>query len=161
MALDRWHTIQLGSLWLTDDNLSTGNGYINEIEGISVLKRGKVGQANVALDGTVWKQRFPVKGSPLRISFNLMESADFESLVTILNACDVGSDIAFTISGDTGTYYGTATTADEYLDYDSTYLNGKIAGVTVDLIIQTQNHIMTASAGTLTITGQNLTLTAG
>lgn len=159
MALERWHSIQLGTLWLTQGNTSDGAPIINEIEGLGVLKRGRTGQVNIAIDGTAWKQRFGVKGAPLGISFNLMEGDDFESLVTVLNNCDSGSDIAFRIVGDTGTYSGTATTADEYLDFDSTYLNGKIAGVKVALIIVSQNFV--PSAGTVSITGSNLTLTAG
>src|SRR5687768_1714493 len=127
MALERWHSIQIGTLWLTDDHTSDGARVINEIEGLGVLKRNRVGQVIKALDGTVWKQRFSAKGADIEISFNLMEVADFDSLVTILNDCDDGTDITINISGTTGDYTFTATTADEYLDFDSTYINTKVA----------------------------------
>jgi hypothetical protein len=159
MALERWHSIRIGPLWLTDDHTSEGNRVINEIEGLGVLKRGRVGQVNIALDGTVWKQRFSAKGAEISISFNLMLAEDFETLTGILNDCDTGSNITVAISGTTGDYSFTATTADEYLDFDSTYINTKVAGVSVRLIVVSQQYTASSSAGSASLTGQNVTLT--
>jgi hypothetical protein len=158
--MDAWHSIQIGSLWLTADNTSTGGPMINNITGLGTMKNGRVGQTITALDGTVWKQRFPITGLPFSINFPAMDQTNFNAATAIVSAADAaGTNLAIRIAGLTDTYSLTAATGDNPIEFDGSYIATTIFNVTFNFIVQSQTMLLTPTGGALTLTGQSITLT--
>jgi hypothetical protein len=160
--MEAWHSIQIGSLWLTQDNTSSGNPMINNISNLGAIKNGRLSQVITALDGEVWKQRVPLKGMPFSINFPAIDETNFNALEAIVNAADAAdSSLSVVISGLTGTYYLTVKTGENPFDFDGSYINTTIFNLTLNFIVANQTYTVSATAGTLTLTGSSVTLTQG
>ena len=160
MPTGRHTLISLGSTYFTTDGLSTGTPCKTDVTGLNIVKAGRLGQTNVAIDGTPWTQTFPINGAPISFSVFRMSSA---LLTTVSDAIRASTNLSLTITGGAfGNFYLTVIPNwPEPITFNGEFYLSTAHDVTFNFIIVSQTYTLTASAGSISITGQNLTLTAG
>ena len=99
--------IQIGSVYATIDNLSSGTRYISQVEGLYALIDNV--QSSRALDGTVYNQYQTVKDVPVTITFPLIDSTKGDAIRDVVQAAITGdTTYALNITADLGTFTFTA-----------------------------------------------------
>jgi len=162
MNLPWFHTIKVNSTYLTEDGTVTGTPYVSTVSGIDAIRDALVVQQIIAIDGTPYQQvTQPVKGVPLSIFCPWMERDMLSTLTAIRLAAVTGSTTTTVTlldnSDGTGDYI--LTTYFNSIRYPGEFINGKVKDVTLNFTVSSIGHSLTASPGTLTLTGQSVTLT--
>lgn len=163
MSLPWFHTIKVGSIYLTDDGLVTGTPKITTVRGLDVLADAVVVQQIIAADGTPHQQTSqPVKGVPLVIECgDWMERDMYFDLKSIRLAAVTGSTTVTIQLLDNG--HGTGdwnlTAYFNSIRFPGEFQSGRVKDVTLNFTVSSVGHLITASPGTLTLTGQEVDLT--
>lgn len=103
----RYHTVQIGSVYLTSTGASGGVPCKNQVSGLPALKTTKTGQIISSADGTPYAQLLSVshKGLPIEIVTEWMLKAVFDSIVALIeSAKNASSSITLVITGDLGSF---------------------------------------------------------
>lgn len=99
--------VQVGTVYATDDNLSTGDRYICEIEGLYALT--DLVQSIRAIDGTIYNQYQTVKDVPVTVRFPLIDTTKGDAIRDVVQGAITGSTTyALNITADLGTFTFTA-----------------------------------------------------
>jgi hypothetical protein len=132
--------IQLGpTFYITSDGTSGGTEYIATVKGTDAFENIN-GQDIRALSGTVYQQITDDAGdiidAPIDITFPLLKVSDRDAILAVINAY-AGTPFTLVITGDPGTYTGTAKPAfsPKPVEYSGEFRNGKITNVTVHLLM--------------------------
>lgn len=164
MSLPWFYTIKVGSTFLTDDGLVTGTPYITTVRGIDVIRDAVVSQEIIAIDGEPWQQTAqPVKGVPLTIDFQRIDRAMYFTLDAIRLAARIAATTVtvqlFDNEDGPGDFY--LTTYFNSIRFPGDFKNGRIENISLNFTVKTVGYFLTVSPGTLTLTGQSVTLTQG
>ena len=99
--------IQVGTVFCTDDNLSTGTRYIVEVEGLYALT--DTIQSVRAIDGTIYNQYQAVKDVPITVRFPLIDETKGDAIRDVIQTAITGNTTyALNITSDLGTFTFTA-----------------------------------------------------
>lgn len=99
--------IQFGTVFLTNDNLSTGIRYIAFVDGLDDIALTDNIQIIKALDGTVFSQFQPVKDTLITVRVPRMDFAKFDAIRDVINAAIAGSttfNLNITANGEAFTF---------------------------------------------------------
>lgn len=114
--------IQFGSVYATDDNLSSGTRYISTIEGLYALT-DNVGVQR-ALDGTIYNQYQAVKDVLIAVTFPLIDTTKGDAIRDVAQAAIAGlTTYALNITSDLGTFTFTAKPGS--VTFEQSILSGK------------------------------------
>jgi hypothetical protein len=150
--------IKFGGTYLTDDGLSTGNPYINEIEGLGALKFPLISTPVVALDGTVFEQFTDRKGAEISITFSILDVAMWDTLCGIVQTSRTnGTTIAVQITNDMGSFY--VDTRCTGVDFDSVSQEAGVRSPQFNLIVTQIHNTLSFTSGRYEQTGRAVTLT--
>lgn len=119
--------IQFGAVYATDDNLSTGDRYISEIEGLEQFALADRIGTESALDFTRYSQVQAVKDMLVRVRFPLIDFAKFDAIRDVVNTAAAGLTtypLNITINGEAFTF--TAKPAENAVTYQVTNLLNKV-----------------------------------
>jgi hypothetical protein len=120
--------IQIGTVYATDDNLSTGTRYIAEIEGLYALT--DLIQSTRAIDGTIYNQYQTVKDVEITVRFPLIDSTKGDAIRDVVQAAITGSTTyALNITSDLGTF--TFTAKPKSVTFEQSILPSKWANLTI------------------------------
>lgn len=101
--------IQYGSVFSTDDNLSTGTRYIVIVEGLEAYQLAEAVGAERALDGTIYLQYQTLKDVPITITFPRIDVTKYDAIRDVIQTAITGNTtFALNITGDMGTFTFTA-----------------------------------------------------
>jgi hypothetical protein len=120
------------SLYMTDDNLSTGNRYIATVEGLDAFK--VTDQVNVvrALSNKAYNQYQTILDMPVSITFPLIDTTKGAAVIAVVQAAITGlTTFALDITGDAGTFTFTAKPDEDPISFEQTILSSKWANFTV------------------------------
>lgn len=122
--------VQFGSVYLTDDNLSTGTRYIASVDGLAKFALTDNIGVQRALDGTVYSQYQPVKDEEVVIRIPRMDFAKLDAVRDVINTAIAGSTtyaLNITENGESFTF----TAKPGGLTYDDTLLADKVENVAI------------------------------
>jgi hypothetical protein len=162
MALPFYYTVKVGSTFLTEDGLVTGTPYVSTVKGLDAVRDSITVQQFIAIDGTPIQQiTQPVKGVPVTVEIPWCGRAMLDTLTAIRLAAVTGATTTtltlYDNSDGTGDF--SLTTYFNTIRFPGEFVNGKIKDVTLTFTVSAVAHLMTVTAGTLTLTGQSVTLT--
>jgi hypothetical protein len=162
MPTGRHNLIQLGSSYLTTTGLVGGIPCKTDVSGLNVLKFGRVGQTIIALDGTSWTQSYSVKGVPISFSVFRMTSTLLTTVSDAMrSAVTTGTAMTLNITGGAfGDHYLTVMPLfPTPIEASGEFYLTTAYDVKFNFVVQSQTFTLTPTAGTLTLTGQSVTLT--
>lgn len=161
----RYNTIQIDSIYLTSTGLSNGSPCKSSVEGLDALSLDYQGQTVIALDGTPYNQYTTnnKRGLPLKIKLSQLSETVLESLIALMDSTISGATTnLIRITGDTGDFVLNCLPAfPQPIEFPGDFQNDRIRDVTLNYVVNSQTYILTATAGTLSITGMQATLTQG
>lgn len=164
MPSGKHNLIQLDSHYFTSTGLVGGTRCRTTISGLKALKRRMVGQTIIALDGTAWTHYQGVKGLPVDMTAFRMASAVYTTVTDAIRAA-IQSSSNMTLNITDGAYGDFYLTVHPVLNTDrdgeDEMTSNMVNDIPFTFIVVARNDIFDISAGSLSITGQNLTLTAG
>lgn len=132
---------------------------ISEITGLDKLRINRQSSVFIAIDGTPYKQFHDNKGLPVSIRFPLIPSASFETVINDINTHDNGgTSIPLYITGPMGTF--ALNVVSSGIETKGNSLEAGIQDVTFNFVVNSSDYALTATAGTITLTGAAATLTA-
>lgn len=164
MPTGRHNLIALGATYFTRDGTSAGIPCKTEVKGLDVLKMERTGQTILALDGTAYTQAYSVKGVPLSFSVFRMTSALLNTVSDAIRAAVTNStNLTLTITdGAVGSFYLTvAPLFPQPISFLGEFQSDQVYDVNFNFVVVALNYQMTATAGSLTLTGASATLTQG
>lgn len=162
MNLPWFHTIKIGSLYLTEDETVTGTPYVSVVSGLDAVSDGLVAQQIIAIDGTPHQQTTqPVKGVLVTIRCQWMERDMLFALKAIrLAAITSATTTTLTLLDNShGTGDFTLTTYFNSIRWPGEFMNGKVKDVTMSFTVSSVGYLVTGAHGTLALAGQSVTLT--
>ena len=83
--------IQYGSVYSTDDNLSSGTRYIAIVEGLENYQLAENVGATRALDGTIYNQYQAVKDVPLTVTFPRIDTTKYDAIRDVIQTAITGN----------------------------------------------------------------------
>ena len=99
--------LQFGTVYATEDNLSSGTRYICTVDGLYALT--ETIQSVRAIDGTIYNQYQTVKDVPIKITFPLIDSTKGDAIRDVVQTAITGNTTyALNITSDLGTFTFTA-----------------------------------------------------
>jgi hypothetical protein len=120
--------IQFGTVYATDDNLSTGTRYICEVDGLPALTDAIGGTK--AIDGTFYPQYQALKDIEVTVKFPLIDTTKGDAIRDVVQAAITGSTTyALNITSDLGTF--TFTAKPKSVTFDQSILPSKWANLTI------------------------------
>jgi hypothetical protein len=122
--------IKFGSVYATEDNMSSGTRYIAIVEGLEGYQLTDNVQTERALDGTIYNQYVPVKDVPVSVTFPLIDVTKYDAIRDVIQAAITGlTTYSLDITSDAGTFTFTAKPAENPITFQTTNLSGKLANV--------------------------------
>jgi hypothetical protein len=120
--------VQFGSVYATDDNLSSGNRYICTVEGLYALT--DLTQSIRAIDGTIYNQYQTVKDVEIVVRFPLIDTTKGDAIRDVVqNAITGATTYALNITADLGTFTFTAKPGS--VTFEQSILPGKWANLVI------------------------------
>jgi hypothetical protein len=122
--------IQYGSVYLTDDNLSSGNRYIAFVEGLDDLAlTDNIGNIR-AIDGTIYLQYQAKKDTEIKVRIPKMDWAKFDAVRDVIQTAVTGETtytLNITVNGEAFTF----TAKPRGITYDPSDVADAVEGVTI------------------------------
>lgn len=138
----RFYTLQLDTLYLTDDGTATGRPCKLRISGLAGLRVAYGGVSAPSADGTPYTVAFSrVKGQRLAVTIDYLPATVFDSIVTAINqALENNSTITAIGNGDEGDFNLEVTPAlPEPIALSGEFSNGILRNVTLNFIVSGVN----------------------
>lgn len=105
----RFHLIQIGSIFLTDDGSEDGKPCKTHVTGIGIISLDKVGTTRPQASGRPRTQLAQPKNIPISISVDYIhKDVHSDILEQLQDSLNDDTDFVLNISGDTGTFELTA-----------------------------------------------------
>ena len=159
----RYNQIRLGSLYFTHDGSSSGFPCKSTVVGLEPLMLAFTGQTTIAIDGEPYVQTIqPVKGVPISTTFEVIDQDVMFSVVSAVNSAISGSTTQTLVLTDGAFGDFTLTvypSLPNFMSFPGEFYLTNAKSVTFNWIVKTVGRVLTASPGTLTLTGQSVTLT--
>jgi len=134
MAVDFYNLVKFGSVYATDDNLSTGTRYITRVSGTDALNNVNTVGSLRALSNVAYMQFGEVADVPISINFPLIDTAKFDAIKAVFDAATTAlTTFALEITGEPGTFVLTAKPV--RITHSGNYQNGKLVDVTFEVLV--------------------------
>jgi hypothetical protein len=152
--------ISIAGIYLTEDGTSTGTKYVSSVDGLDQFFTTYARNIILAIDGTPYVQRLAVRGASIAINVPTMVNTDFETIRAALDAADTaGQTVTVNITPPDSSRSYRLTCYLAAIEQRGIYLDTKKKDCTFRFTVSTTGYVLTANAGTLTLTGQSATLT--
>jgi hypothetical protein len=140
----RFNTVQIETLYLTETGLSGGIPCKVEVSGLEALMLAYSGSVAIAADGTPYsfvQSNAEAQGSPIAILIEHLTTGVLSSLKTLFNAAiGGGTTLTVVINGDLGNFsLECQPLFPKPIDPSGKFRNGRIFGLTLNLIVQSVN----------------------
>ena len=120
------------SLYMTNDNLSTGTRYIAEVSGLDAFKVTDQVQVTRALSNKAYINYQTIQDMPVEIVFPLIDTTKGAAVIAVIQAAITGlTTFTLDITGDAGTFTFTAKPDEDPISFEQSILSGKWANFTV------------------------------
>jgi hypothetical protein len=160
----KYNHVQLGSLHFTTDGTSSGFPCKSSVKGLENIIPSYTWQTIIAIDGEPYLQGpYPVKGVPVSTTFEVMHQDVLFSVIAAVNTA-VGGSTTQTLKiteGAYGDFNLTVYPASPFMDPLGEFYLTNTKQVTFNWTVKSVGRLLTVSPGTLTLTGQSVTLTQG
>lgn len=104
-----WNLVQIGTVYLTNDEMSSGDKAICTVEGMDVFGIGQDGSQSRSLNNVVYTQLQDTNESPVTINIPKMESGLYDAVRDVFTAWTVTpTDFTFAVTGVPDNFTGTA-----------------------------------------------------
>ncbi len=133
----RFNTVQINSIYLTEDSSESDLPCKLSVAGLDRLKTTQKGRIARGLDNTPTRLQtdFAGKGIEINVTVEILYKAVFDSINDEINDAIDGFDtLALVITGDTGTFNLTVLPGDEPIVFSGEFTNGRIIKVTYNFV---------------------------
>jgi hypothetical protein len=133
-----WNLIQIGSVYLTDTEGSTGDKAMATVQGMDKFGIAQLAQQTKAIDGRVYTQFQAIIDAPVTIDVPKMESELYDAVRDVFTAwIATPTDFTFAVTGVPENFTGTAKprweTGEPPISYTGERVDTQIWGVTIRL----------------------------
>jgi hypothetical protein len=133
--LFRYNLIKIDSVYITDDNLSSGDRAISRVSNIHHLYNGFYGNSRNNADGSEVDHFSDIIDLPMDIEFNWMYVTKLDAIKAVLAQWKLdGQRFDVEIVGEMGTFTGTGKFSlrdGAPINFGTTYFSNKVNDVTV------------------------------
>ena len=128
--------IKFGSVYATEDNLSSGNRYIATVEGLEQYQLTDAVNVSRALSNKAYIQYQTIQDVPISVLFPLIDTTKYDAIRDVVQAAITGlTTFTLDITGDLGTFTFVAKPNVNCIQVEQSILSGKVANFRVNCLV--------------------------